>query len=101
MKKKKITTCFAALFIGVMAVAQIDKKYDTNHDGKIDKNEFQQTYRYNDWDQNKDGTVDNAEFSQATYRDLDRDQDGNLTTQEWENASKNKYNGALKNTDYH
>lgn len=93
--KKSILIAFAAVCIAGPAMAQDWSRYDTNRNGRLDRNEWQQLQsrvnnndsRYrNDWsrfDTNRNGRIDPHERNQWM------DQYNNWSRQEWRAYDRN------------
>jgi len=81
-------TVAVTLALAGPAMAQTFKRWDTNDNGSIDSNEFQQGFArsgaYSQWDTNNDGVVDQQEFSNGVFSVWDRNGDGQLERQEFQ-----------------
>lgn len=101
---KAIKTNFFILFMMISSVsfAQVYEDFDTNMDGTVDRDEFNQTYTdsYSQWDQNQDGQLDDREFYETNFNRMDADRDGTLSNNEWNDGYDDIYGEYLRTSDY-
>lgn len=101
MKTLKASFFTLCLMMSSLAFSQVYDDMDTNRDGGVDQDEFNQTYSdsYDQWDANSDGTVDDREFYDTTYDRMDTNSDEYLDTNEWNEGYDNVYGEYLRTND--
>ena len=101
MKTLKGILFMLCLMVSSVAFSQVYDDFDTNGDGGIDQDEFNETYSnsYDQWDVNDDGVIDDREFYDFTYDRLDTNSDEYLDNNEWDEGYDNIYGEYLATDD--
>ncbi len=98
---------FALFMITVACSVQSNKEGDVDDDFTdeeiLDNNDFNSSFTispyYKRWNANGDQVVDRTEFAQGFFATIDKDDDGTLNNQEWQNAQE-AYFGSDDTDDY-
>ena len=93
--------------ITVACSVQSNKEGDVDNDFTdeeiLDNNDFNSSFTtspyYKRWNANGDQVVDRTEFAQGFFATIDKDDDGTLSNQEWQNAQE-AYFGSDDMADY-
>jgi len=114
MKTKNLSVLGAFLCMCAVGFCQEEAydKFDANADGNLDRTEFDEMYDsgFSSWDFNGDEVINDREFYDRTYQNLDRNQDNQLSQEEWgegyermygDYLDTNKYNQFDANSDGH
>lgn len=104
MKTKTLIILSAFLLTTTLSFCQVEGygKFDANADGTLDRTEFDEMNNdgFSNWDSNRDEVINDREFYDRTYRNLDANQDNQLSQDEWGDGYDRMYGDYLDTNKY-
>lgn len=101
MKRIQIIALFS-LLISSAGYSQFYKDYDTDGDGKWNKDEFNSYYSegFKDWDKNRNNKIEPTEFYRTLFDEADLNDDGYVEDTEWNDGINNLYGDYADTADF-